>query len=173
MKAFFAKYLIVVYLLSATEFSQLLKFPLLFSHFVEHHQIDPSMSFGDFLYHHYAIDHGDDGDAATDNKLPFKSHDHCCSFIFPISIFHTIQFSQVQTTIIEKQTVLFSSSANIISAYLSTIWQPPKCWLIIKICVHYFFLYYAPSLKDFNMNIPETVRRCDSFGDIHVEVRRA
>lgn len=126
MKAFIAKYLIVIYLLSATELNQLLKLPVLFSHFVEHQQIDPSMSFGDFLYHHYAIDHGDDGDAATDNKLPFKSHDHCNSFVFPISIFHTIQFSQIKPIIIEKKNVLFSSSANIISAYLSTIWQPPR-----------------------------------------------
>jgi hypothetical protein len=126
VKAFISKYLIVIYLLSATEFSQLLKIPVLFSHFVEHQQIDPLMSFSDFLYHHYAIDHGDDGDAATDNKLPFKAHDHCCSFVFPISIFPTIQFSQPKTIVIEKKNILFSSSVNIISAYLSTIWQPPR-----------------------------------------------
>ncbi|WP_394991759.1 hypothetical protein [Emticicia sp.] len=126
MNKFIAKYLIVIYLLSATELNQLLKLPILFSHFVEHQQQDPSMSFTDFLYHHYAIDHGDDGDAATDNKLPFKSHDHCCSFIFPISIFFTIQLSQIKTIVIEKKNILFSSSANIISAYLSSIWQPPR-----------------------------------------------
>lgn len=126
MKASFSKILIIVYLFSATEASQLLKLPLLFSHFIEHQQKEPSMSFGDFLHHHYAIDHGDDGDAATDNKLPFKSHDQCWSFVFPISIFHTLQLSQVQTIIIEKKNILFSSSANIFSAYLSTIWQPPR-----------------------------------------------
>lgn len=84
------------------------------------------MSFSEFLHHHYAIDHGDDGDAATDNKLPFKSHDNCCSFVFPINIFHTIQFSQLKTIVIEKKNILSSSSANIISAYLSSIWQPPR-----------------------------------------------
>lgn len=126
MKASISKFLIIVYLFSATEASQLLKLPLLFSHFVEHQQKEPSMSFGEFLYHHYAAEHKDDGDAATDNKLPFKSHDQCWSFVFPISIFHTIQLSQVQTIIIEKKKILFSSSANIISAYLSTIWQPPR-----------------------------------------------
>ncbi len=126
MKAFIAKYLIVVYLLSATELNQLLKLPVLFSHFVEHQQIDPSMSFGAFLYHHYAIDHEDDGDAATDNKLPFKSHDHCCSFVFPISIFYTLQLSQLKTIIIEKKDIFFPSLTNILSTYLSSIWQPPR-----------------------------------------------
>lgn len=126
MKAFIAKYLIVVYLLSATELNQLLKFPVLISHFIEHQQIDPSMSFGEFLYHHYAIDHGDDGDAATDNKLPFKSHDQCHLFVFPISVFYNIQLSQIKAIVIEKKNVLFSSSTIIISAYLSTIWQPPR-----------------------------------------------
>ncbi len=126
MKASISKILIMVYLFSATEASQLLKLPLLFSHFVEHQQKEPSMSFGEFLHHHYAIDHGDDGDASTDNKLPFKSHDQCWSFVFPISIFHTIQFSQLKTIVIEKKNILFSSSANIVSAYLSTIWQPPR-----------------------------------------------
>lgn len=126
MKASISKILIIVYLFSATEASQLLKLPLLFSHFVEHQQKEPLMSFGEFLHHHYAIDHGDDGDAATDNKLPFKSHDNCCSFVFPINIFHTVQFSQLKTIVIEKKNILFSSSANIISAYLSSIWQPPR-----------------------------------------------
>ena len=126
MKASISKFLIIVYLFSATEASQLLKLPLLFSHFVEHQQKQPSMSFGEFLHHHYAAEHKDDGDAATDNKLPFKSHDHCCSFVFPINIFHTIQFSHLKTIVIEKKNMLFSSSANIISAYLSSIWQPPR-----------------------------------------------
>ena len=126
MKALISKFLIIVYLFSATELNQLLKLPLLFSHFVEHQKQDPFMTFGGFLYHHYAIDHGDDGDAATDNKLPFKSHDHSCSFVFPISIFNTIQLSQVNTIILEKKDILLFSTTNIISAYLSTIWQPPK-----------------------------------------------
>lgn len=126
MKEYISKILLIVYLFSATEASQLLKLPLLFSHFIEHQQKEPSMSFGKFLHHHYAIDHGDDGDTATDNKLPFKSHDKCWSFVFPISIFHTIQLSQIKTTFIEKKKILISSSANIFSAYLSTIWQPPR-----------------------------------------------
>lgn len=126
MKSSISKILIIVYLFSATEASQLLKFPLLFSHFVEHQQRQPSMSFGEFLHHHYAAEHKDDGDAATDNKLPFKSHDHCWSFVFPISIFHTIQLSQIKTIVIEKSKILISSSANIFSAYLSTFWHPPR-----------------------------------------------
>ncbi|AFK03727.1 hypothetical protein Emtol_2591 [Emticicia oligotrophica DSM 17448] len=127
VKATISKLLIVIYLLTATEASQLLKFPLLFSHFTEHQEKDPSMSFGEFLYHHYALDHADDGDAATDNKLPFKSHDHCSStFVFPISIFHTIQLSHIKVIISEKKDIFFASSGSILSAYLSSIWQPPK-----------------------------------------------
>ncbi len=121
-----SKFLIIIYLFSATELNQLLKIPVLFSHFVEHQQLEPLMSFGAFLYHHYAIDHGDDGDAATDNKLPFKSHEHCCSFIFLINVFPTIQLAQIKTVFIKKQSMIHYSTSNIISAYLSTIWQPPR-----------------------------------------------
>jgi hypothetical protein len=126
VKASISKFLIIVYLFSATEATQLLKFPLLFSHFLEHQQKEPSMSFSEFLHHHYAIDHGDDGDSATDNKLPFKSHDHCYSFVFPINIFQTIQFAELKVVFVEKKNRLFYSSASIVSAYLSTIWQPPR-----------------------------------------------
>lgn len=126
MKAGISKFLIIIYLFSATEFSQLLKLPVLVSHFIEHQKLDPLMDFSEFLYHHYAIDHADDGDAATDNKLPFKTHDHCCSFVFPISIHQSIQLSQLKIVFLEKKNAFFSSSSNIISAYLSTIWQPPQ-----------------------------------------------
>ncbi len=80
---FISRLLLIIYLFSATEFSQLLKVPVLVMHFQEHQQKNPSLSFFQFIHHHYAINHGDDGDAERDSQLPFQSHDNCSSFQFP------------------------------------------------------------------------------------------
>src|SRR5690606_13520126 len=61
-----------VYLLSTTQFSQILKLPILVEHFIEHRAID-SMSFWGFLVHHYD-NHQPDEDYETDMKLPFMVH---------------------------------------------------------------------------------------------------
>jgi len=59
---------------ASTEFQQLLKFPLLIQHYLQHKQKDSSLSFLEFVKLHYAAkDHPNDNDDNEDSKLPFKS----------------------------------------------------------------------------------------------------
>jgi hypothetical protein len=92
VKAAISKFLIIIYLFSATELNQLLKLPVLFSHFIEHQKQDPLISFGEFLYHHYAVDHDDDGDAATTFQIARPLLFVCISNkYFPYNSAHTIK----------------------------------------------------------------------------------
>lgn len=126
MKAFISRLLLIIYLFSATEFNQLLKLPVLIAHFQEHQHKNPSISFLQFLYHHYAIDHQDDGDTTRDHQLPFQSHDDCGSFQFPLYFFQTFTPLSPNVTILTEETPSLYSDAHILTAHLSSIWQPPR-----------------------------------------------
>ena len=115
-----------IYVLSITELHQLLKFPILFEHFSEHHQKDNEISFWKFLYAHYAFETFKDGDFDKDSKLPFKTSDTCnCSN-------HINNLSEIkicfetETIFFKKETInkYYPKFTN--SVFLKSIWQPPK-----------------------------------------------
>lgn len=126
MKVFISRLLLTIYLLSATEFNQLLKLPVLVVHFQEHQQKNASISFFQFLQQHYGVDHADDGDTERDNQLPFQSHDTCGSFQAPIYLFLTFVPLTPNVTILLKEKTSFYSDSYLLSAYLDSIWQPPQ-----------------------------------------------
>jgi hypothetical protein len=65
--------LITVHLLAYTDIVQIFKIPNLFLHYQEHHSIDQSISFIDFLELHYVkCNNGKYKDDREDMKLPFK-----------------------------------------------------------------------------------------------------
>jgi len=64
---------LAIYLLGATELSQLLKIPLLIEHYMEHKLDNGSLSLLSFMYMHYVGDDGDVTDEQKDQNLPFKS----------------------------------------------------------------------------------------------------
>jgi hypothetical protein len=61
-----------LFLFNTPAFNQPFKLPVLIAHFLEHRQLDQSISFFDFLSMHYWNDINDD-DQDRDNQLPFKS----------------------------------------------------------------------------------------------------
>lgn len=61
-----------IFLFSATEFHQLVRLPMLISHYQSHKQTDPEMNILAFLSLHYTADHPDDKDDDDDSNLPFK-----------------------------------------------------------------------------------------------------
>jgi hypothetical protein len=126
VKALISRLLLVIYLFSATEFSQLLKLPVLVVHFQEHQQKNPSISFFEFLHHHYFVNHADDGDTERDNQLPFQSHDTCSSFQAPIYLFLTFIPLTPKVVILPKEKMSFYSDSHLLSAHLDSIWQPPQ-----------------------------------------------
>ena len=64
---------LAIYLLGATELSQLLKIPLLIEHYTEHKLDNGNLSLLSFMYMHYVGDDGDSTDEQKDQNLPFKS----------------------------------------------------------------------------------------------------
>ena len=125
MKKLFAISFLFIYLFSTTELHQLLKAPLLIQHFIEHKEENKHATLWQFLYTHYAIDHGKDADHDKDMKLPFKTHDKCVSSFSnvylpsaKVSIEKPIEFLQ------EKR---FATNGQLLlSSHLSNIWQPPR-----------------------------------------------
>jgi hypothetical protein len=64
-------------MLSFAEFHNLLKIPVLFEHFKEHRQLNPSISFWSFIKIHYQDPPVMDDDYQRDQQLPFRDAD-CC-----------------------------------------------------------------------------------------------
>lgn len=76
--------LLFLYLISSTEFSEVMRLPILIEHYSEHKSKVEDLSFLEFLTMHYETDVAHD---ETDNRLPFKGHDHsCCSATFMLPL---------------------------------------------------------------------------------------
>ncbi len=114
------------YLLTATEFNELFKLPLLVEHFMEHNEGNKQVSFWEFLCNHYSTTAIKDADSDEDMKLPFKSQSHFekNNTINSICFDFTVETNNL-TSFIVKDFVIISEQFNNISS-LNTIWQPPK-----------------------------------------------
>jgi hypothetical protein len=68
--------MILIVVGETTSLNQLIKVPVLYTHFAEHREIDPRVDFFTFIAWHYWGDDDNDKDDATDMQLPFKKFDH-------------------------------------------------------------------------------------------------
>lgn len=111
------------YFLSTTELNQLLRVPVLISHFVEHNEMG-SMSFWEYLTHHYG-GHDKDGDWDTDSKLPFMQHSDLLqvTVVTPKNIYFLHSKKHYFSS---KNYFSFYKDKFIYSISLGGIWQPPK-----------------------------------------------
>jgi hypothetical protein len=119
-----------LYLFSATELRQLVKFPLLVQHYREHLALNHSITLIQFLCLHYNDKTVIDDDYAKDMQLPFKSHDDCYSISF--NAINTNCFSvTVEKPVIRnnKEHIIFNDDF-IYSVFLSSIWQPPRPFIV-------------------------------------------
>ena len=115
-----------IYLVSVTELHELFKLPQLVEHFMEHKSEDNKTTFLDFLVMHYSDSDHANQDGPEDTKLPFKSHHDCVNLVNTGFVaFHSFCLV-VKSTPIESKVYNTHSSDFISSAYLSSIWQPPK-----------------------------------------------
>jgi hypothetical protein len=86
MKRVLAYLLMLLVLGETTSLNQLIKVPVLYTHYLEHHEIDPSVDFYTFLEWHYWGDDDTDLDNDTDMQLPFKKFDHqSLTFLYTFS----------------------------------------------------------------------------------------
>ena len=76
MKRVLAYLLMLLVLGETTSLNQLIKVPVLYTHFLEHNEHDPSVDFYTFLEWHYWGDDETDQDDDTDMQLPFKKFEH-------------------------------------------------------------------------------------------------
>ncbi|WP_146171093.1 hypothetical protein [Sphingobacterium faecium] len=113
-----------LYLFSTTELIQLLKMPILISHCLEHQKNNSKLTIGQFLFDHYNK-HDQDGDADTDQKLPFIKHANSLN-ITAIYCQVSTQLPQLMSTIFFEKKAFFHDDQDRISTYINHIWQPPK-----------------------------------------------
>ncbi len=114
----------LIFLVSTTEFGQLLKFPLLVEHYVEHKSHNPELSIWGFLQIHYSESHKEEGDP-IDEKLPFVSHAHIITFVGIVTPAPTIKINRIKINTTHTKIHAFNED-EVESTYLSSIWQPPK-----------------------------------------------
>lgn len=126
MKKLIAIVLLSIYLISLTELKQLMKLPVLVEHFSEHKAKDTGLSLIDFLSNHYAQDNDHDGDEEREMKLPFKSHDGCINSIVSESVPSSSYYLPSKPVYTESKAYSNYTEQFLTSAYLSSIWQPPK-----------------------------------------------
>ncbi|MBP6756326.1 MAG: hypothetical protein KA210_09265 [Bacteroidia bacterium] len=126
LKKFIAISLLSIYLISITELSQLVKLPLLIEHFSEHKQKDGHMSLWKFLSIHYTQNTSHDADYEKDMKLPFKSHDGCINSVVSESVPSSFYFFSTKPVFSQNNAYSNYTEQFLTSAYLSSIWQPPK-----------------------------------------------
>ncbi len=112
-----------MYLLSISEFNQLLKLPILVHHYIEHQSEDQSLTFSSFMAMHYAHGNVVDDDYAKDMKLPFKTN-HVNVIANFVAM--EVQFGEI---IVNQPISLFTFPkliCNVPLGYTSLIFQPPK-----------------------------------------------
>jgi hypothetical protein len=73
VKVKIATLLFITYLFGTTDACQLIKFPLLVSHYVKHKRENSRTTLGTFLKMHYVDPQPLDADYAEDMQLPFKT----------------------------------------------------------------------------------------------------
>jgi hypothetical protein len=76
MRRVLAYLLLLLVIGETTSLNQLIKVPVLYTHFVEHSRLDPSVDFCTFLEWHYWGDDLNDQDDDKDMQLPFKKIEH-------------------------------------------------------------------------------------------------
>ncbi|RRJ87388.1 hypothetical protein EG240_15170 [Paenimyroides tangerinum] len=128
MKKMFVLFCISIYLISTTELSQLLKFPVLVEHYIEHKDKSPELTLIDFLeihYNNHLEGHPYDEDYEQDQKLPFIAQADVLSvcFVFNPLITFEIKNKPFQS---KRQKAISFDDAFLENSLLSSIWQPPE-----------------------------------------------
>lgn len=124
-RKWFAILMIAVYAFANTELHQLLKLPVLTSHFMEHRSENPELTLVTFLYLHYILPQPKDKDYNRDMQLPFKTD--VCSVFHVVVAPHSspILFSVKPPVYHERKYCAYQAPFLYFTA-LNDIWQPPR-----------------------------------------------
>lgn len=125
MKKSVAIFLLTVYLFSATDLKELLKIEVVIEHLQEHQKNDRSVTLFQFLVMHYITDDGNSKDNATDEKLPFKSHE-VYSVVSFVSVPNQIASLAFNAFPIIKDDFFVEDDSLIFTNYHALVWHPPQ-----------------------------------------------
>jgi hypothetical protein len=125
VKRVFFHIILTIVILDTTSLNQVLKFPSLVSHFIEHKTLNSEISFLDFLSMHYWGEDLDDNDDEKDMKLPFKKMDvQAANFLFiPVSSAFTFKTA---TTWADKTDYGPDQPQVHYNAALGSLFRPPR-----------------------------------------------
>jgi hypothetical protein len=113
--------LFLIYLISFTEFKEVLRLPLLVQHYGEHKAEAGEMSFFEFLAMHYKTDVAHDD---RDNRLPFKDCSH--SFIGQVVVLPIQRISLTDRKEVNAPAYQFFYLLHEPKLIATDIFQPPK-----------------------------------------------
>lgn len=113
--------LFLIYLVSFTEFKEVLRLPLLVEHYGEHRAKAGELSFVEFLVMHYETDVAHDD---RDNRLPFKDCSH--SFIGQVVMLPIQKISLTEPIEANATTYQFFYLQHEPKLIAVDIFQPPK-----------------------------------------------
>lgn len=115
---------LLIFLSSSTELHQLLRLPVLFSHYHEHKRDNEKISFMDFIVFHYFS--GDTGDTDfTHRELPFKV-DHSEALHISLAILPSCAAEPFVPLFNPESTKGIYKRQLFLSSVLPSVWQPPK-----------------------------------------------
>ncbi len=123
LKRVIAISLLGIYILTATEFHQLLKTSFLIEHYYQHKENNKALTLWNFLGNHYAEQDAQDSEH---NNLPFKSPDACMSNILLAVFTHHGFHTSFKTYIVDTGNYSIEQENFLSSSFLASIWQPPK-----------------------------------------------
>jgi len=118
--------LLSAYLISSTEFSQMLKLPLLLEHFNEHKNLNEGTTLWSFMIMHYTNNDVKYADHDKDMQLPFKSKEGSLNVLSLSFIQNFTSVKIINPFERELKTYMIHNDHLFNSTFLSNIWQPPK-----------------------------------------------
>lgn len=120
-----AIFLFSLYLFGATDAYQVLKLPLLVTHFIKHKEESPNITINAFLKMHYCFDTVIDNDYQQDMQLPFKTHETECCITIATIIPEPVELKmKIPENILEKYQIK-NENIPLHTAY-NSIFQPPR-----------------------------------------------
>ncbi len=118
--------LLLIYTCSVTSTHELLKLPILASHFIHHSSENTNTNLASFLVSHYLYEDGTDSDSEEDSKLPFKSSDNAIMLNF-ISLKPAIHICSIHEMQVAGDIHFYIRNDRFIpSNFSALIWQPPR-----------------------------------------------
>lgn len=116
-------FLIFLYISVSTHLVELVKIPMLYSHYLEHKEENKNLTFSDFISLHYSNDSGHSGNKHA--SLPFKTSKEISSISSVLKFeSYTLEINTFFDFIFNPIVISYKSKYSF--QFLNAIWQPPR-----------------------------------------------